>query len=127
MNIKFSEIKPVGNFDSILEKLDIKTKKIVEQCHKEKSYNKSVANCITLMAGDLGLIDVFEEGELLGDSWDMDESMQCLLFSHILIMRLNDVAQLYLNNIEMDPPFKQLDELMKSKPNIYGRVNLINE
>jgi hypothetical protein len=123
--INFEDIKPVGNFEQVLIKLREKVDSITERCYREKTYNKSLADCIKLIVGELGVIDVLEEGILKKEGWNIDEMIICLLYTHILIIDLNDAAQTFLNKIEMPSRISQLQDMIDNKPEIYGKLKLI--
>lgn len=111
--VKLSELRPVGNFDTILERLEEKLEKLIATCH-QKGKADGLGKFISLVVGELGIIDALQEGIRKGDVWDIEEAKQCLLFAHLLVMRANDVAQLYLNDIEMESPATQLNEYIAS-------------
>jgi hypothetical protein len=102
---KLSEIKPIGNFDSILEMLDGKLKEM-----EKEGYSKRVPNFIKLVVAELGLLDIFEEGlsAPVHNGWNKEEEKICLLFTNLLIIRANNIAQTYFNKIEMDENHIQL-------------------
>ncbi len=122
--MKFDEIKPVGNFKEILEKFRVKTDEIIAECHSLKKYTPRISKLIKLIVTNFDLISVLEEAIEKKDVWNKKEAIICLLYTHLLIIYLNDTAQLYLNNIKMDSPIKQLQEHINSKPKIFGKLKL---
>ncbi len=120
--IKFEDIKPIGNFDFLLKKLRTKVDSIILKCNENKSYNKSIADCIKLIVGELGIIDVLGDGIKKEEGWNIEEMKICLLYTHLLIIDLNDVAQLYLNNITMASKLSQLQDCINHNKEIFGNL-----
>lgn len=120
--IKFDDIKPVGNFDSVLETLREKADAIIGRCHVEKKYNSAIANCIKLIVGELCILDVLKDGILKNEGWSVYEMKVCLLYAHLIIIDLNDVAQLYLNGINMPSRMLQLQEYADNEPEVFGEI-----
>ena len=54
----------------------------------------------------------------------MEEMKIDLLYTHLIIIDLNDVAQLYLNNIKMEPRHKQLQEIVNDNKDIFGDLKI---
>ncbi len=120
---KMSDIRPVGNFDSILETLNQK----VLILESRNSYSKGVSEMIKLIVNTLGMIDVLESFETPYTGWNYEEQKICLLYTHILIIRCNNIAQKYLNNIEMEPIHIQLMDYINNKPNlkkVFGKLEI---
>jgi hypothetical protein len=118
-----SDIRPVGNFDSILETLNQK----VLILESRNSYSKGVSEMIKLIVNTLGMIDVLESFETPYTGWNYEEQKICLLYTHILIIRCNNIAQKYLNNIEMEPIHIQLMDYINNKPNlkkVFGKLEI---
>lgn len=122
--MKISDIKPVGNFDKILNDLRKKADSIIDKCNKEQKYNSSLAKLIKLIINDLGIIDVLEEGVIEKSGWNNDEMIMCLLYTHLIIIDLNNTAHKYLNNIEPLPIDSQLQDYINGKKNIYGDIKI---
>lgn len=122
--MKISDIKPVGNFDKILNDLREKADSIIDKCNKEQKYNSSLAKLIKLIINDLGIIDVLEEGVIEKSGWNNDEMIMCLLYTHLIIIDLNNTAYKYLNNIEPLPIDSQLQDYINGKKNIYGDIKI---
>lgn len=123
--MKFDEIKPVGNFKEILEKFTEVVNETITKCNEEKKYNKDLAKWIKVIVGDFALIEVLEEGILEKDTWDIEEAKICLLYTHLLVIDLNQTAHTYLNDkTDWDSKMVQLQEMIDSKPNIYGNLKL---
>jgi len=99
---KLSEIKPVGNFDSILELLNTKVENL-----EKVGYCKKVPQTIKKII-EFGFLDVLEKFETPYKGWSKKEQKICLLYLHLLFIRLNNIAQKYLNNIDMEPNHIQL-------------------
>jgi hypothetical protein len=123
--IKFSDIKPIGNFDSILISFRDWVDKIVAKCDEDQAYRPSVATAIKTIVGEFGMIEVLEEGIKTGDCWDKEEAIICLLCVHLLIIDLNNVAQKYLNKITMDSNINQLREYIVNQPEIFGEYLIV--
>lgn len=122
--MKISEIKPVGNFQSVLELADMKITEIVKNCDEKKQYSSALAEFIKMICGTLAIIDVLEEGIKLNDVWNKDEAMIDLLFTHLLIIRANDCAHKYLNGITPAPMSGQLNDTIRIKPDVYGSIHI---
>jgi hypothetical protein len=122
---KLSDIKPIGNFDSVLETLDIKVTEI-----EKEGYSKRVANAIKVIVAEMGLLDVLSQDLKDGskyEGWNKEEQKICLLFTHLLIIRLNNIAQKHLNGIDMDPNHIQLMESVSGNheyKNIFGKLTI---
>lgn len=120
---KLSDIKPIGNFDSVLETLDKKVTEI-----EKEGYTKRVANAIKIIVGEMGLLDVLSDNLEDGSEykgWNKEEQKNCLLFTHLLIIRLNNIAQKHLNGIDMEPNHIQLMESVNSNHKynkIFGKL-----
>ena len=127
MIIKFSDIKPTGNFDFLLNKLEEFTSECIAECDKEKKYDSCLAKGIKMIVNEFAVIEVLEEGIEEKDTWSIDEAYLCLLYAHLLVIRLNDCAQKYLNNITPDSEIKQLNEYIQSKQHskVYKNLQVI--
>jgi hypothetical protein len=127
MEIKFEEIVPVGNFDTVLKKFRELVDEVVEKCHKKKEYSSELAKIIKIIVGDFALIETLEEGISQQDVWDLREATICLLYAHLLIIDLNDTAQFYLNEIEMESPKEQLKGMIEESKSgsVYRNIELI--
>lgn len=126
MIIKFEDIKPCGNFKKILELLRDKADIAIAKCNQEQKYNSSLSKLIKLICGELGLIQVLEEGHTTGKTWNIEENMLCLLYTHLIICDLNQTAHTYLNNkTDWDSPKKQLQDLIASGKEVYGDLKII--
>lgn len=127
MKIKFEEIVPVGNFDSILEKFRELVDETISECHKNKKYSSRIAEVIKFIVGEFATIEALEDGIKSGKIWDLREASICLLYTHLLIIDLNDTAQLYLNNIKMETPKDQLKRMIKDseKDSVYRGITII--
>ena len=115
------DIKPIGNFDFLLEKLNDKLLNI----ESEQKYSSRVANFIKFIVNDLGVLDALQEFNEPYTGWNYEEQKICLLYTHLLIIRANNIAQKYLNDIEMPPNYLQLIEYIDSKPNlksVFGKL-----
>ena len=124
--IKIEDIKPVGNFEGALQAFRDKADMAIAQCKADCKYNSSLANLVTSILVDFGMIDVLEEGITENDAWDINECMICLLYTHLLIIDINQTAHTYLNGItEWDSRAKQLQESIDAKPDIYKGIKII--
>lgn len=123
--MKFDEIKPIGNFKEILEKFTVRVNETIAKCNEEQKYNKDLAKWIKVIASDFALIESLEEGILEKYTWNIDEAKICLLYTHLLIIDLNQTAHTYLNNkTDWDSRMFQLQEMIDAKPNIFGNLKL---
>ena len=123
--MKFEEIVPIGNFKEVLELFRTKVDETISKCNEEKKYNKSLSKWITTIVGDFGMIDVLEEGILKNDCWNVEEAKICLLYTHLLIIDLNQTAHTYLNNItEWSSRKDQLQEMIDSREDIFNGLKL---
>jgi hypothetical protein len=124
--IKFEDIKPIGNFKEILEKLRSKVDIAVNEANEQKKYIPKLAGLIKFIVGEFALTSSLEEGLLKGDIWSEEECLLCLLYTHLLIIDLNSCAHKFLNKIEMDEPKKQLQDFIKnSDKSIYKNIQVI--
>ena len=118
--MKIEDIKPIGNFEELLKSLRDKIDETIAMCHEKKAYNSAIVNQIKFIAGDLGLPSVLEDGIRKNKGWSIEEMIIDLLYTHLLIIDLNDVAQLYLNNIKMISRKNQLQEIIDDNKDIFG-------
>jgi hypothetical protein len=130
--IKLSDIKPCGNFDEPLISINNKVTEIIDECEKKQAKTPRIGKMILFIINDMGLIDVLEEGIDQNDGWNLDEMYLCLLYTHSLIIRLNDCAQKFLNNItEPAPLIDQLNGYIQYAasrlPNVYGNPEVIGK
>lgn len=123
MEYKIKDIKPVGNFKPTLEMIAGH----VQQLEDQNKYTTSVANHIKLIVGDLGIPDALIISIQNGTAWNIEEAKICLLYTYYLIIRLNNIAQKYLNNIEMPDNNIQLMERVNDDPKlkkIFGKLTI---
>lgn len=111
---KLSDIKPVGNFDFLLEKAN----NSVTELEAKNEYSSNVAKFLKFFVGDLGVIDVLEKFESPYKGWNLEEQKICLLYAHIIVIRCNNIAQKYMNHIDMPPIHEQLMEYVNQKPHL---------
>ena len=123
--IKFEDIKPLGNFKEVLESFRDWVDKIVAKCDEDQAYRPSVATAIKTIVGEFGTIEVLEDGIINGTCWDKEEAILCLLYTHLLIIDLNNIAQKYLNNITMESNIVQLRDYFITKPEIFADYSLV--
>lgn len=118
--IKFEDIQPIGNFDSVLKKFRENADEAIAHAHEKGEYHSGLAEGIKTICGDFAVIEVLEEGIVKEDGWDMEEMMKCLLYTHLIIIDLNQTSHTYLNSItEWDSPMVQLQEMIDGKPEVY--------
>jgi len=120
---KMSDIKPDGNFDFVLNMFN---KKLIE-LEDKKEYSSSVANFLKVFIGEVGVIDALEEFEEPYEGWNKEEQKSSLLYAHLIVIRANNIAQKYLNNIEMEPNHIQLMEYINGKEelkNVFGKLTI---
>jgi len=122
--MKIEDIKPLGNFEEILKKIRKKSDKVITICHKEKKYNSEVSRLIKLICGDFALIEELSDGIREKEGWNIEEMTIDLLYTHLIIIDLNDVAQLYLNVFKMAPRSKQLQEMVNDNKDIFGDLKI---
>jgi len=122
--MKIEDIKPLGNFKEVLEKFREKADTIISRCHKEKVYNSAVAILIKSICGDFQVIEVLSDGIRKNKGWNIEEMKIDLLYTHLIVMDLNDVAQLYLNGFKMDSRSKQLQETIDGSKDIFGDLKI---
>jgi len=122
--MKIEDIKPLGNFKEVLEKFREKADSIITRCHKEKVYNSALAILIKSICGEFCVIDVLSDGIRNNKGWNIEEMKIDLLYTHLIIMYLNDVAQLYLNGFKMDSREKQLQEMVDMDNDIFGELKI---
>jgi hypothetical protein len=118
---ELSDIKPVGNFDVLLEKFN----SLLVQLEEENKYSSRVAKFIKMFVGELGTLEILEEFDEPYTGWNMEEQKICLLYAHLLVIRANNIAQKYLNNIEMLPNHIQLMDYVNDKPKlkkVFGKL-----
>lgn len=107
--IKLSDIKPVGNFEEIL--LLLNDKLVAMESHN--GYSSAVAEFIKLVFGELAMKEALSNFNEPYTGWNRDEQKMCLLYVLILGIRANNIAQKYLNNIEMDAVHVQLTDSIR--------------
>ena len=114
MKIKISDIKPVGNFKAPLETFDQQITEIENTVNEAGKYLPIISEKIKQIVG-MGFIDSLENGIRTGEIWDVEEGKICLLYTHLLIMRLNNLANKYLNKwLEMPSDFEQLTDYINT-------------
>jgi hypothetical protein len=124
-NMKFEEIVPIGNFKEVLERFRTGVDETISRCNEEKKFNKSLATWIKTIVGDFGMIDVLEDGILKNNCWNIEEAKICLLYTHLLIIDLNQTAHTYLNNItKWDSRKDQLQEMIDYRKDIFNGLKL---
>lgn len=111
--IVLDNIKPLGNLSDTLQKFIDK----VERCEKE-GYSSEVGRILKLLV-EFGFCDYdwFDDVE---DENDKLEVESIVITGKVLAIRLNNLAQKKINNIDMDPIADQLmsdSEFMSYFPN----------
>jgi hypothetical protein len=111
--IVIADVKPLGNLDTTLQKFIDK----VETLEKE-GYSKEVGRVLKLLVEfgftDLDWFDDLEPGE------SKEEVESIVIIGRSLAIRLNNIAQKYINNIEMPSVAEQImddKEFMSYFPN----------
>ncbi len=111
MKIKISDIKPVGNFKEILEELD---KQVTAIENAVDEYSDIISDMIKKIV-NLEIIDQLEKSISDKTVWDIVEAKTCLLYTHILIMRMNNLANKYLNKwLTIPSDFEQLTDYIQT-------------
>lgn len=101
--ISLKELKlETGYFDKIFQTFD----ESISKCESE-GYTKEVGRLIKLII-DFGFIDY---DDWLGKEYDAQREQinNSAIWANIFIIRLNNIAQKHLNNIEMEPIHVQLN------------------
>lgn len=119
MEIKISDIKPIGNFDSTLKLLRKKADEAISLCDKKGEYNKSIRQILLFV---FDTVFSLEEGIIDGDIWDMDEAKMCLLYAIIISIDLNRTAHKHLNNAPGLPLIDELRSYIYTKREILGNI-----
>ena len=126
--ISFIDIKPIDRFESILLEIRKKVDTTIALCHKHKQYNKSISTYIKFITQIISALeDDLENGQYKKDIWNENEAFICLLYSHLLIIDLNQTAHMYLNPglCKFESSTKQLQQLLDGQKKIYGNVKII--
>jgi hypothetical protein len=102
--IVLSELDVVGNLKPVFDKLE----GLVRQC-EEEGYSERVARALQVVC-EFGITDCdFWFNEMESED-DRSEIETILLLGHIFVIRLNNIAQKHLNNIDMPSIVEQLSE-----------------
>jgi hypothetical protein len=125
--LHINEIVPQkGNFEEIYKSLCKKADSIIDHCNEEQTYNKSLAALIKLIVGDFDLIGIWEDTIKKKLNTDhLGDPIINLLYTHMLIIRLNDTAHKYLNNIITPPVHEQLQDMVDNNPKIFGNLKIL--
>lgn len=99
--IELIKIKPIGNLATLFDKLLI----AVEKCEKE-GYSEKVGR-LTKLIVELGFTD-FDWFDELEENESTEEVESIVIIGHLLVIRLNNIAQKNLNGIDMIPAAEQL-------------------
>lgn len=118
--MRIDDIKPVGNFEEVLLTFREKVDATISMCHEKKVFNKALSNYIKMICGDLSIPSVLMNGIRKKQGWNIEEMKIDLLYTHLLVIDLNDVSQFYLNNITMDSREKQLQEFIDDNKDIFS-------
>lgn len=107
--IVVNDVKPIGNLESILQKLIDKVDRI-----EKEGYSDEVTRILKLIV-EMGFADYdwFEDGDRL-------ESESIVIIGRSLLIRLNNIAQKHFNNMDLGTPAEQLmedEEFMSYFPN----------
>lgn len=111
--IVLNDIKPLGNLTDTLQKFIDK----VELCEKD-GYSSEVNRLIGLII-DFGFCDYDWFDDVDSDD-DLKEVESIVIIGRVLVIRLNNLAQKKINNIDMDSVANQLmkdSEFMSYFPN----------
>jgi hypothetical protein len=125
--LKFEDIQPLGNFKDLLITFRKKADEVIAKCDEKKAFNKSLANLIKMIVGDFGVVVALEDGIITGKGWDIDEMKKCLLYTHLIILDLNQTAHKYLNpTIELGSRIEQLQQFIDNgDQKVFGKLKLI--
>ena len=124
--MKIEDIKPIGNFKSVLELFREKADAIITRCNKEKVYNSTLSILIKSICGEFAIIKLLSDSIInhkVG-SISIEEMRIDLLYTHLIVIDLNNVAQFYLNNIKMESRTKQLQEIIYFNKDIFGNLKI---
>ncbi len=122
IDMKFKDIKPLGNYEEILKNLRKKVNTTIENCNKEKTYNTALAIQLKFT---VDIMQSLTDGVLTDNVWDIEEAKMCLLYIYLIIIDLNSTAHFYLNNIEIKSQLEQLQEYVDGEKRIFGNIKLI--
>lgn len=124
--LNIHNIRPYGRFQQILEKVRSKVDEMIDKTLEEDKYNSRLSAMIKMIVDDFGFIWIFEEVLLKKDGWDLDEALIDLLYVHLMIIDLNQVAHKFLNPQVVFPSrINQLREMIANKPKVYGKLIII--
>jgi len=113
--IVLADIKPFGNLDSTLEQFDAK----IKECEND-GYSTEVGRLLKLIV-DLGLADIKDWFDEIETEADRPEIEMIVLLGQMFIIRLNNIAQKHINNIDMESMVVQLaqnPEIKKYFPDV---------
>jgi hypothetical protein len=120
--IYWSNVKPVGNFESILKAHEKIVERLENSSDKSTNYTKKIARILDFLFIE---IEELEIGYHDDESWNKEECLQCLLFAHTLAIRLNYLAHVNLNRLdEKLNVIKELQDVLDSKPEIYKGLRI---
>lgn len=119
MELKFNDIKPIGHLDTVFEVVGKKVHDYIEIIHQKPELSVKYIKSYSKLITEFGMMDALETGILNNKVWNVREARICLLYLHLLMIELNDVAQLYMNNITMPPKIQQLQEYIDGEGKQY--------
>jgi len=121
MKIKISDIKPIGNFKELLETFNIEVTEIENKINNIGMYSNDITDMIKKII-NANIINTIEDSIRENDIWDKAEAKICLLYMHLLIIRLNNLINKYHNT-----NFKQLSYAEQLNEYISGTGGLTRE
>lgn len=101
--IKISEIKPFGGLASMLKLFDVE----IAKCEKN-GYSKRVSDLLSKVV-HYGFVDTKGWFDEMKTEEDRPEIEMIVLLGHSYVIRLNNLAQKHINNIEPTPITNQLN------------------
>ncbi len=112
MIFNINTFQPVGNFDTILQNVRKKADLLIT----ENAYSSRIAE---LMKFNFEIADSLKLGIKDNDCWDINEAIQCLIYSMLINIDLNNAAHKCLNNIEVNNRLDELRDYLHSNKDIF--------
>ncbi len=108
--LKLSELKPVGNFNSILISLKTKAETIISLCLEKNEYNSSLSEVFKF---NCEILEALRESIIENQVWNIDDARECLLYSAYLSIKINHTSHTLLNpGLVMPSVFEQFQEYL---------------
>lgn len=117
MELKFKDIKPIGHLEAIFEVVGKKVHDYIEEIHQNPKLSVKYLKIYSELITEFGMMDVLESDIL--NKVNTKEARICLLYLHLLMIELNDVAQFYMNNITIPSKIQQIQEYIDGEGKQY--------